>query len=321
MSIRIIFDSNNTAFRANSVTELYTKQGERTSAIVGTLNIIHGVINELCKEYKQPVSEVICAWDKGHSKRRKELYPEYKANRKKKEQTEEDKLFMQEFIEQANTLYENLHLFGVKNIRAQGWEADDLIYGVVQSLTQKHPNDKIVIVSTDEDYHQLIDDNVDIYSPIKKVLFTKDKYEELTGIKQELFLTYKILKGDSSDGITGIDGIGEKTAKSLVNTYGDIAGILQSEDQLIKSKRTAKIFTTEGLQLLDRNNQLINLKEYVDLSEVEDLITETVNEEPTVDVKGVRTFLMRWQVTSILIKLKSWLEDFEDVTKNYLDKL
>ena len=305
--IHILMDGNNTAYRANCVTELYTKSGIRTSAIVGVLNITHSVIEQLSKEYGLPVKEVIYGWDRGHAQRRKDVFPEYKGNRKSSEKTDEEKQWMEEFIEQANILYDKLPLFGIKCIRKTGWEGDDLIYGLVQSLRKTYPEDTVVIVSTDEDFHQLIGENVDLYSPIKQVLYTLENYEELMGIPQELFLTYKILKGDSSDGISGIAGIGDKTAKSLVNQYGDLEHLLsqESRSELMKSKRTQKIFTAEGLQILSRNNQLINLKDYVDLSEVSEDIEEVIAEEPFVDTKAAKDFLMKYQITSILVKWKT----------------
>ena len=319
--IHILMDGNNTAYRANCVTELYTKSGIRTSAIVGVLNITHSVIEQLSKEYGLPVKEVIYGWDRGHAQRRKDVFPEYKGNRKSSEKTDEEKQWMEEFIEQANILYDKLPLFGIKCIRKTGWEGDDLIYGLVQSLRKTYPEDTVVIVSTDEDFHQLIGENVDLYSPIKQVLYTLENYEELMGIPQELFLTYKILKGDSSDGIGGIAGIGDKTAKSLVNQYGDLEHLLsqESRSELMKSKRTQKIFTAEGLQILSRNNQLINLKDYVDLSEVAEDIEEVIAEEPFVDTKAAKDFLMKYQITSILVKWKTWIEAFETCAENYFE--
>lgn len=315
--LHILLDGNNTAYRANCTTELYTKQGERTSAIMGVLNITHSTIEALAKEYKLPIKEVVYAWDLGHSPRRKQVFPEYKANRKSDERTEEDKQWMDEFIQQANILYENLPLFGVKCYRKKGWEGDDLIYAISDAIVDKSPEDTVVIVSTDEDFHQLVSDKVHLYSPIKQILYTAENYQELMGIPQELFLTYKILKGDSSDGISGINGIGDKTAKQLVNSYGNIDQLLKSRTELMKSKRTAKIFTAEGLQILSRNNQLINLRDYVDLTEIAGEVQELAEEEPVVDEKAARAFLMKYQLTSILVKFKQWIVAFQDAAENY----
>lgn len=314
--LHLLLDGNNTCYRANCTTELYTKSGERTSGIMGTLNITHSVAEQLEKLTKEPVKEIIYAWDMGHSDRRKSIFPDYKGNRQK-ERTEEEKEWLNEFISQANILYEKLPLFGVKCLRKRGWEGDDLIYGLSKALTEKYSEDTVVVVSTDEDFHQLVSDRVYLYSPIKQILYTPENYEELMGIPQELFLTYKVLRGDDSDGIHGIQGIGEKIAKSLVNQYGNLESLLNSKDELMKSKRTAKIFTPEGLQTLDRNNQLINLADYVDLTEVIPDIEELLEEEPFVDTKAAKDFLMRYQLVSILTKWNKWSELFEEVAENF----
>lgn len=316
--IRVIFDGNANAYRANCVMELSTKQGFRTSAIIGTLNIIHSTVEELSKLYDSPVKEVIFVWDKGRSPRRMEVYPDYKSSRKK-EFTPEDKQWIEDFYSQTEVLHENLHIFGIKSYRKDHWEGDDLVLGVTTQLSQRYVDDVAVVVSTDEDFHQLISSTVHIYSPIKKILYTLENYKELTGIAPELFLTYKLLKGDSSDSIPGIQGIGEKTAKSLVNTYGDMENLLDHREELMKSKRFAKIFTVEGLSILDRNNKLINLKDYVDLSPVTQEISYMLDEEPVVNRHLIRGFLMKYQLVSILVKFNKWIELFDDVANNFYE--
>lgn len=309
--LHLVFDGTNTAYRANVVTDLSTKQGVRTSAIVGTLNILHSTAEYLMKQYDLPVKEMILAWDKGHSPRRKELFPEYKAGRKK-EWTPEDDQFRREFFEQIDALHNNLKYFGVKSIMVNHWEGDDLIFGVTEKLSKTCPEDLSVVISTDEDFHQLVSPKVHIFSPIKKILYTDENYQELMGIPYEYFLTYKILKGDSSDGIPGIIGIGDKTAKSLVKTYGDIDGLFEHKEELLKSKRTAKIFTFEGLSTLDRNNKLINLRDYVDLTPVNEELTMLLNSNLTVDKKKCREFLMKYQLVDLLMKFQNWIQLFEE---------
>ena len=314
--LHILMDGGNTSYRANVVTELYTKTGIRTSAILGTLNITHSTVEELGDMYNLPIKECIFAWDKGHAPRRKKVFPEYKHNRKK-EWTPEDDLWKQEFFHQVDVLHDNFHLFGVKSYRKDHWEGDDLIYGFAKQLTRYAPQDISVIVSTDEDFHQLISPTVHVFSPIKKILYTPENYHELMGINLDTFLTYKILKGDSSDGIPGINGIGEKTAKTLVNNYGSLDTMLLHAEELKKSKRTAKILTPEGLRTLDRNNQLINLKDYVDLSPVSEDIKNILNQQPTINHSAVRKFLMAYQLTSLVVKYKEWSVALEDMTTNF----
>ena len=93
--------------------------------------------------------------------------------------------------------------------------------------------------------------------------------------------------------------------------------LLNHHEELIKSKRFAKIFTVEGLSILDRNNKLINLKDYVDLTPITQEIDELLDEEPTVNHKLVRTFLMKYQVVSILVKFSRWIEIFDETANNF----
>ena len=316
--IHIVFDGNANAYRANCVTELSTKQGFRTSAIMGVLNIIHSTAESLEKMYESPVKEVIFVWDKGKSPRRLEVFPEYKSNRKR-EFTPEDKQWMEDFYKQTDILHENLQLFGVKSYKKDYWEGDDLILGFTSQLSRRYPGDVSVIISTDEDFHQLLSNTVHIFSPIKKILYTPDNYKSIMGINPELFLTYKLLKGDSSDGIPGINGIGEKTAKFLVNHYGDLEQILEHRADLIKSKRFAKIFTAEGLSILDRNNKLINLRDYVDLTPIKEDITDVLNREPVVNHKSVHNFLVKYQLVSLLVKYATWIHLFDEIADNFRD--
>lgn len=315
--IHLLIDGNNTAYRCNCTTELYTKDGRRTSAIAGVLKTINANITTLEEEIDLPVKEVIVAWDMGHSDRRKKLFPEYKANRKK-EKTHEEEEWMKEFITQANELYENLPYFGVKSYRKKGWEGDDIIFGLKTHIEKREPDDIIVIISTDEDFHQLVENNTYLYSPVKQVLYTPENYQELMGIEQANFISYKIIKGDSSDGIPGIEGIGEKTGKKLVNTYGNIGEILKNSSELKKSKVLCRLITKEGLETLDRNNKLINLKEFVDTSEIDEELVELLKEEPFVDGLEATEFLKSYQLTSILVKYQEWMKVFRDTTLNFL---
>ena len=310
--LHVIFDGTNTAYRANMVTELTTKQGFRTSAIIGSLNIIHATCEYLSKTYDMPLKNIIMVWDKGHSARRKELYPEYKAGRKKV-WTPEDDQFRKEFFDQIDVLHKNFCHFGIKSLMVDHWEGDDLIFGTTEKIKKLYPDDYSIIVSTDEDFHQLITPKIHVFSPIKRILYNYDNYQELMGFNVENYLTYKILKGDSSDSIPGINGIGDSTAKSLVKKYGGIDGLFENKEELLKSKRTAKIFTPEGLSILDRNNKLINLKDYVDITPVETTIDSLLKVHPVVNEKECRAFLMTYQLVDLLTKFKTWIDLFKSL--------
>lgn len=320
--LTMIIDGNNLCYRCSAVMTLSTKDGFTTSGIYGTLNSIPSYLKEVEKLAGEPVNECIVTFDGGRSKRRMSLFPDYKGSRKSSEErTEEEKKWYEDFLQQTKILYENLPLFGIKTIQIKGWEADDLIYGLIrQSETVRDDvENHFVIISTDEDFLQLISPNISVYSPIKQIFYTYDNFVELFGCRPEHFISYKILKGDSSDNISGINGIGDKTGKKLVNDYGGLIGILNpvNRSTLMKSKVTQRIFTPEGLATIDRNNKLMNLKEFVDFTEVIEHLDNTLYESPSLDEKSVRAFLMKYQLSSLLVKWGEWIRQFKTLLENY----
>lgn len=315
----LIYDGNNLAYRSNSVMELSTKDGRRTSAIFGVLNSIPKDVKLLHSEHKIDINEVIMVWDCGRNKRRTELYPEYKRNRKH-DDTEDDKLWYSQFLEQTNVIHEFVKNLGVKSIKIQGQEADDIVFGLTKMLFSERPDEEgAIIVSTDEDFLQLVSEKIYVYSPIKNILYTPDNFESIFGINLKYFLDYKVLQGDNSDNIGGIQGIGEKTSKKLVTNYGGIPGILENSAELMKSKVTGRIFTPEGLSILDRNNQLINLADFVDTSDIDEALLEIVEEQPSIDDTEVMGFLKNYQLSSLIMKYKEWIRVFKSVNNSYYD--
>lgn len=179
----------------------------------------------------------IC-WDSKKSIR-KELFPEYKANRK----AEDD--FSPEEWEQYNkakdiTRKTILPYIGiVNNFRQSGYEADDLI---AKAVDNSHEN---IIVSNDRDLYQLLADNgartCSIYHPLKKKLYTFQDFSEEFGIEVWEYVNYKALQGDSSDNIPGLKGIGPKKAKQIIK-----------KSEFKQAKETFP-------EIIDRNLQLMEL--------------------------------------------------------------
>jgi len=310
------------AYRANSVMELSTRDGQRTSAIYGVLNSIPHDVHTISKELNSNAGEIVVAWDYGKNKRRMKLYPDYKKGRKH-DDTEEDKLWYKEFIEQTNILHGMLDSVGVKSLKVSGQEADDLIYSYIKVAEKERDYDKnhFVIISNDEDFLHLVSPTVSVYSPTKKVMHTMDSFQDDYGVTPEQFLSCKILKGDSSDHIPGIEGIGDVIGKKLVSKYGGIPGILanSNDESLRKSKVTNRIFTPEGLQILDRNNKMMNLPDYVDVEETKEEVVKLIASQPFVDDKAAREFLMSYQLSSIIVNFKEWIRLFKSVNSTYYE--
>lgn len=316
--MRLLIDGNNLAYRANATTELTTKQGERVSAIHGTLQMLQSYLKPSEGKYKNKMldslrlhfgnedlefSDVVTCWDAGKSKQRMELYPEYKANRSKGDRTPEEKAAFSQFIDQMEQLHEILPSFGVRSVKFKGWEGDDLIYVASQLI-----DDICVIVSTDKDMLQLVSDRILVWSPFKEKLITPKNFGMNTGFAQPSYLSMRILVGDTSDNINGVKGIGEKTAKDLLIKYTDIDGVLEAKEELMKSKRTQKIF--DDVEVLERNNKLMNLT-HVKYDEIKDEFLELLSDDKVIfRDRAVKEFLAKKQFVKIMAEFLLWSMPF-----------
>lgn len=308
--VHIITDGNNTAYRCNSVTELYTKDGRRVSAIYNMLNSLNKDIMDIEVQTQGTVVESIVAWDKGKNKRRMKLCPEYKANRHEDE-TEDDKLWFAEFLEQVKYLQSILPNFGIKQLQQAGQEADDLAYVCVEELKSKYPDDLIVCVSNDEDWAQQVCDQVFIWLPIKKIMLTPKNFVEMKLVPPSLLPEQKALEGDKSDNIKGVDGIGPKKAANILNTFGGIAEAIASNDAKLKKSVVFKKLWDEDIQnLIQRNLEMIDFG-YVDQEEVIESVTMCINEQATVNSKEVMKILQKNEMISLLAAFTRFIAPFK----------
>lgn len=319
----LLVDGNNLAhrvFHTNSGS-LTTKAGEPSGVILGVLNSIKGLIEKFPETTK-----VIMCWDGGRSEWRKELYPQYKAQRDYGKADPEKAKKYEGLWSQMESLHENLHIFGVNSIKVQGQEADDIIAVACNEITEQYNGEKhVMVITSDKDMLQLASDNVSIYTPYKdKVISPLNFYDE-TGVTQEAYLGYRALVGDTSDNIMGVPGIGDKTAKNLMNKWGHIDNILSSKGNdrqvLMKSKRTAKIFENQNLQVLGINNKIMNFKFVPYDVDVEDAINKALNVHLTgieetrpspveLNSRAVKDYFIRWQFLNNLTNYMTWIVPF-----------
>ena len=304
----MVIDGNNLAHRVFHTPQgsLTTKQGEPSGVMLGILNAIRQNLQKFPETTK-----VIVTWDaKGGTNWRKTVYPDYKGNRDYGKDDDAKKEAYEGLWKQIEESHKMLHMVGVNSIKVEGMEADDLMSYCAKMCDKQH----VMIITSDKDMLQLVSDNVSIYSPYRdKVISPLDFYEE-TGVTKEAYIGYRALVGDKSDNIIGIEGIGDKKAKSLMDTYGHINNILnaQGEDKkkLMKSKVFSRIFTQEGLQRLGINNKIMNFDHAPHNEEAVDKILDAFNEPIEVDSKGFKQWLMRWQFVSILADYLTWISPF-----------
>lgn len=207
-------------------------------------------IQSLTKSYE--AARTIACFDFGRSYYRSTLYEEYKQNRKKPKEEEEVKKY-EEFFAVLNELPKKLN---EETLKFRGVEADDLITYAVKHLSPKYNH--TWIISSDRDLYQLVDDNVSIFNMFSRREITKQTLSQDFELNPSEYLLSRIIEGDKSDNIFGIEGIGPKRAQGLAKEY-------KSLDSLIKAlpiKGRSKYITNlnAGKEILLRNEKLIDLK-------------------------------------------------------------
>jgi DNA polymerase I len=220
-----LIDGNSLAYRAFFALpeSIATHDGRPTNAIYGLASMFAKFLID-----EDPSAVVVC-WDAGWSGR-ENTYEPYKSQRKPRPDLLRD---------QWPHLMPLAEAFGFTNIKVDGYEADD----VIASLTKRarEQDVPVMVVSGDRDVYQLVDDGVRVMTTSRGVTDTKvydrDGVVERYGVPPELVTDLIGLKGDTSDNIPGVPGIGDKTAAQLLQEYGDLEGVLSNIDKISGAKR------------------------------------------------------------------------------------
>ena len=225
----LLIDGLNLFFRNFSAINAVNSNGVHIGGLGGFFRSLGALIRTL-----QPTQVYIVFDGVGSSNNRKNIIPEYKSNRNTSRITKHelfDNLEEEDDskINQIVRIIQYLKTLPVKTVSLPTVEADDIIAYLSSTLPTK-PEDRVFIVSSDKDYLQLISDKVIVYRPIEKEYYTTDTVKEKFNITPHNFLLYKLLMGDSSDGVTGIKGLG---AKGLFKRFPELTTQDLSFDDLI----------------------------------------------------------------------------------------
>ncbi len=227
MGTTLLVDGNSLTYRAFFAlpTDMATASGQVTNAVFGFTSMLAYVLKE-----QQP-DGILVAFDRPEPTFRHQAEPEYKAQR-----TAAPDILRQ----QMGLVREVLDALGITTVDEVGWEADDLIATATKQLVDRGEN--VIFVTGDRDSYQLVSD------PHVKVMYNKRGvsdyalYDEAgiaekTGVTPEMYVQYAALRGDNSDNLPGVPGVGEKTAAKLINQYGGLDGIFAHvDDQTPKLK-------------------------------------------------------------------------------------
>jgi DNA polymerase-1 len=188
-------------------------------------------------------------WDGGNAKR-KSFFPSYKAGRKK---------FEDAFYQQLDEIRKIIKLLGIKQYYVQNVEADDII-GTL-TIKSRKKGKKVLIISSDHDFEQLISRHVKVLHPmgnnlVKDVLWVNENY----GIDPNRLIEVMSLTGDPSDNIPGIESVGNKTAANLILANGSLDNVILNVDSLKTLNRKGEIVDAKDDLKLKIKNNIENIK-------------------------------------------------------------
>ena len=260
----LIVDGMNTFLRSFTMINHINPDGHHIGALTGFLKSVGYAIKMI-----EPTKVVIVFDGAGGSNSKRNLYPEYKANRNKNRITNYSIFSSKEeenesIHNQMARLIQYLQCLPTSLICIDGIEADDVIGYLATKLENFNATKEVTIMSADKDFLQLVSDKVKVYSPVKKKIYKpKDVLEEF-GVSSYNFVNYKILMGDDSDNLPGVLGLGPKKLIKLfpalaLDTPVNLADIvIESEYKIDEHMLYARI--VERKHQLIINEKLIDLK-------------------------------------------------------------
>jgi DNA polymerase I len=285
-----LIDGNSLAYRAFFALpeSIATADGRPTNAIYGFASMMAKILIE------HDPAAVIVVWDAGMSNR-EQVYAPYKEGRPSRPDL---------LREQWPHLAPLAEAFGFENVSVPGWEADDVIATLARQAGRE--GIPVMIVSGDRDVYQLVDDGIRVMATSRGVtdtrIYDREGVIERYGVPPELVPDLIGLKGDTSDNIPGVPGIGEKTAAQLLQQFGSLEAVLDSIDQISGAKRKQNL--DEHADDARVSKALATLTDDVDL-EID--VRECVRREP--DRSRLRDAAAQFELRAVMQRLdEEWGE-------------
>jgi DNA polymerase-1 len=248
----LLLDGHSLAYRAFfalPVENFSTTTGQPTNAVYGFTSMLINVLRD------ETPTHLAVAFDVGRTTFRTEAYSEYKANRR---ETPED------FRGQLGLIREVLDALAIQRVQAEGYEADDVIATLAVQASAQDMD--VLIVTGDRDALQLVDDRVTVLMTRRGISdmtrFTPAAVEEKYGLTPTQYPDFAAVRGDPSDNLPSIPGVGEKTASKWIREYGSLEALVDHADE-VKGKTGDALRAHLGALLLNR--QLTELKRDVAL--------------------------------------------------------
>jgi DNA polymerase-1 len=257
-----LIDGNSLLYRSYyAIQRLSTSQGFPTNAIYGFINTLRKIVEQEKPHYLGIV------FDTGKPTLRHQMFKAYKAHRKP---------MPEDLIPQVPVLKKVLRAMNIPLFQHENYEADD----VLGSLAQKAGEKRIpaVIVSTDKDFLQLVDEGTAVFNPAKEVYLDEAKVKEIFGVAPSQVVDVLSLWGDPSDNVPGVPGIGEKTSKQLINQFGSVENLLHRLSEVKNPRLREKI--DQNREQLELSRQLVTIEKNLDVQfNLDDFILSPPNTE------------------------------------------
>ena len=244
----ILIDGYSFLFRAFfAIRNLTRKDGTPVGGLYGFSRMLIKIITEI--EY----THIAVVFDSGEKTFRNEIYSEYKATRPP---------CPPELLPQFPLVRDLVKVLNIVSLEKVGYEADDII-ATYAKKAEKEDFD-VVIVSSDKDLMQLVNDKVLMFDGLKNEFIDTEKVKEKWGVEPKKVLDVLTLMGDASDNVPGVADIGQKTAIELINQYGDVENLMKHLDEIKQNKRRETL--KNSINEIKLSKKLITLDENVEIN-------------------------------------------------------
>ena len=206
------------------------------------VNAVFGFTSMLLKLSEDMEGEnILVVFDAARTTFRNAIYKEYKANRSEPPE---------ELVPQFDLIKKATTAIGLKSLEVENYEADDIIATYVKIA--KKENIETLVISSDKDLMQLIQDGVSLYDPMKNIKIGPEAVLEKFGVSPDKVIDVQALAGDSSDNVPGVPGIGVKTASQLINEYGSLEKLLDNAGSIKQEKRRESLLNNAELAIVSK---------------------------------------------------------------------
>lgn len=313
----LIVDAMNTFIRSFSMVKAMNPKGHHIGGLLGFMRSLGFLVRTI-----DPTRVILVFDGKGGSMNRRNMNPNYKANRDNLKVThwgmydsrEEERESM---AAQMGRLFDYLECMPVSILSLEKVEADDIISFVAQGLASV--GRKATIVSSDKDFLQIVKPGVEVYAPIKKKTFTQDNILEEIKVSSVNYLIAKALLGDNSDNLRGIKGLGIKT---LIKEFPELKTpkkieldfiYERAEEKLEEKKIFARII--HDWDHVKTNYKIMNLQEaQLDQNEKTHIMDVLNGSTPGLNTGTFLYYLEKDEIQGITKNTEGWLETFRPLT-------